>query len=128
MNIHERAKRLFELLQEDSKGCFDVDLYIDPRCTRVCYEDQVGRIWIDFENLHIVYRTCMEDMGGPEESIDQFKNETTIDLHYYFEDEYKLHYIETTDEYDSLSDLWNDLSGRFTMFDYLEGAKECFEE
>ena len=80
MNIHERAKRLFELLQEDSKGCFDVDLYIDPRCTRVCYQDQVGRIWVDFENLHIVYRTCMEDMGGPDEPIDNFKNETTINI------------------------------------------------
>ena len=120
MEKEERmAQKLYELLKEDSKGCFDVDVDLKDDTT-VSYEDQGGKVEIDFENLTIKSTICLDDYGeiSEDEFKEEYSDENTIDIDCY-PGTFDLTYGEVTNQYNSLADLRSAMEDN-SVFMYLD--------
>lgn len=119
MTPNERAKRLAELLEEDSILCYDVA--IKQFKSQVSYEDQGGRVGIDFKELTLTERGCLEDQGLSKE--DFVITPDTINIKFWGEG--PTHFSRTR-QFKSLEELRTALDD-WSLFADLEGVEDCFK-
>lgn len=122
----EKAKLLYDELEEKSKGCGDVSVNLND--TSVSYEDQRGYLCIDFENLILKQIGDIEDTFCSNDIVDFSQNYITNNTtNVKFEKVSGRIKVNITNQFKTLRDLEEEVVC-ITLFDDIDCFKKLFEE
>ena len=115
MNNQERAEKLCYLLKQGHETCCDVDIHLHD--TYVSYEDQGGKIEIDFDELTITNSGHISDTFGCDTKEEFGKTYITEKTSYveFYTSRYGSTHVSLTNQYEDLKSLIDALD-EYTLF------------